>query len=110
MEHFPSDWIFKPITMLHVNAPIDSPNSFKMLNHSVTKHLCVLLRDAQLCCDLCLELFSLTKSTKRQSTLTTYKIQRLVGVKCYRPLQKSGRWVLMSSPVLMNSVMLSDFD
>ncbi len=23
MEHFHSDWTFKPITMLHVNAPID---------------------------------------------------------------------------------------
>ncbi len=23
MEHFHSDWTFKPITMLHVNAPTD---------------------------------------------------------------------------------------
>lgn len=24
MEHFHSDWTFKPITVLHVNAPSDS--------------------------------------------------------------------------------------
>ncbi len=25
MEHFHSDWTFKPVTMLHVNAPSVSP-------------------------------------------------------------------------------------
>ncbi len=44
MEHFHSDWTFKPITMLHVNAPTDSLDSFKnALSFMNETPLCLLI-------------------------------------------------------------------
>ncbi len=35
MEHFCSDWTFKPITMLHVNAPSGSRLNCELLSLSL---------------------------------------------------------------------------